>query len=364
MGKIRVLVVEDSVVMRRLITDALGDDPDLEVVGTAADGKIAIAKLPQLNPDVVTMDVEMPVMDGLAALKALRKTHERLPVIMFSTLTERAAAATLDALALGASDYVTKPSKVSGAREAIEKVKADLVPRIKLFARREARAPAPAAPQTFRPSRWQGAPGTAPAALVVGASTGGPNALTTFLTGLGSNFPLPVLIVQHMPPTFTRMLAERLEKVTGFTSREARPGDAPVPGLALVAPGDHHMTVKRVGTEVRVSLNQGPPENSCRPAVDVLFRSAASVWGASTLAVVLTGMGNDGGRGAESIHEAGGRCVVQDEATSVVWGMPAAVVRLGAADATLPLEQIAPHILGLTAQRTSSFTALGKVSTR
>lgn len=352
MPRIRILIVEDSVVMRRLIADALSEDPDLEVVGTAADGRIALAKIPQVNPDIVTLDVEMPVLDGLATLKELRKVYSHLPVIMFSTMTERAAAATLDALALGANDYVTKPSKVAGAREAIEKVQRDLIPKIKVFCRSTL---APLLPVP-RPTRVAGAESPKSRAqlfevLVVGASTGGPNALATFAAGLGGHFSLPVLVVQHMPPTFTRLLAERLGKVSGLPAREAQAGDQVCPGTILVAPGDFHMTLRRVGDQVRISLNQGPQENSCRPAVDVMFRSAASVYGAGTCAVVLTGMGHDGGRGCEAVHAAGGRCVVQDESTSVVWGMPAAVVNAGVADAILPLEQLAPHINALVERK-------------
>ncbi len=350
MARIRILIVEDSVVMRRLIADALSEDSDLEVVGTAADGRIALAKIPQVNPDVITLDVEMPVLDGLETLKQLRKTYPRLPVIMFSSMTERAAAATLDALALGANDYVTKPSKVAGAREALDTVKHDLIPKIKVFCR------APGSGVGVKPSRQIGVtpvPGrTKPfEVLVVGASTGGPNALATFLSGLGAGFNLPVLVIQHMPPTFTRLFAERLCRTSALSAREAQAGDRVCPGTILVAPGDFHMTLRRVADQVRVSLNQGPPENSCRPAADVLFRSAAEVYGAATFAVILTGMGHDGGRGCAAVHEAGGRCVVQDESTSVVWGMPAAVVNAGVADAILPLEQLAPHVIALTERK-------------
>lgn len=350
-SKIRILVVDDSVVVRRMLTDALSADPMLEVVGAAPNGRIALARIPQLNPDVITLDVEMPEMDGLEALAAIRKTYPRLPVIMFSTVTERGAAATLDALALGANDYVTKPSNVGSAAKAIEAIRQDLIPKIKVccpfLAAAEIFRPRPASavfPRPSPPLKRAGPPGRVDV-VAIGVSTGGPNALSLLLPQLPADFPVPVVIVQHMPPLFTRFLAERLSAKSKIQVEEGSRQQILRPSQALIAPGDFHMTVARQGPMVRLSTNQGPPENSCRPAVDVLFRSVVDVYGPYVLGVVLTGMGKDGLRGSERIREAGGQVIVQDEATSVVWGMPGFVAGAGLADAVLPLEQVAGEIV-------------------
>jgi two-component system chemotaxis response regulator CheB len=305
MRKIRVLVVDDSTVVRRLVADALADDPAIEVVGTAANGKIALAKLPQLHPDAMTLDIEMPDMDGLATLAELRKIAPRLPVIMFSTLTQKGAVATINALALGASDYVTKPSNVGSVAAGMAAVREQLVPKLKSLC--------PFADQVqpvCHMSVRREAGRTAPASLVViGVSTGGPNALTELFKRVPGNFPVPIVIVQHMPPVFTRFLAERLDAVSPLTVREARGGELLQPGTVWLAPGDYHLALAAGDAGLLTRLHQGPHENSCRPAVDVLFRSAAEVVGRGTLAVVLTGMGRDGQRGAEAICDAGGRVI-------------------------------------------------------
>jgi two-component system chemotaxis response regulator CheB len=345
MIKIRVLVVDDSAVIRSLLSDALSHDPEIEVVGLAGNGEVAVQKLQSAHPDIVTLDMEMPVMDGLQTLKAIRKTHPKLPVIMFSTLTERGSCATMDALALGASDYVTKPANVGSVLAGIDKIKEDLIPKIKALVRHPADSRfahhAPAAPVKI-PPRTAGA--THLEALVIGVSTGGPNALAELLPMLGMRFPLPILIVQHMPPLFTRLLAERIASVSGIPTREAKDRDTIRPGQILIAPGGQHMTAERGREGVRVRLNEDPPENSCRPAVDVLFRSAATAFAEKTLAVVLTGMGQDGLKGSEAIRAAGGQVLVQDEASSVVWGMPGAVYNAGLADKMLPLKELAAEI--------------------
>lgn len=338
MAKIRVLVVDDSVVIRRLLADELGQDADLEVVGTAPHGRSALARLPQWTPDVVILDVEMPEMDGLQALREMRKTYPKMPVIMFSGQTERGAAVTLEALALGASDYFPKPS-VGGVEESRRVVREQLVPKIKSLCAPRGR-PTPLPPPG--PSRG---PRCRIDAVAIACSTGGPNALSELFAHLPADFPVPILIVQHMPPMFTRLLAERLSAVHRVPAEEGSAGAVVVPGRAYVAPGDHHMTVERDGAAVRLALNQGPPENSCRPAADVLFRSVARAYGPSALGVVLTGMGHDGTRGCEAIVEAGGRVVAQDEATSVVWGMPGSVARAGLAEKVLPLSMIAHELL-------------------
>jgi two-component system chemotaxis response regulator CheB len=337
MAKIRVLVVDDSVVIRRVVSDELAADPDIEVIGSAANGKLALAKLSQLTPDLVILDIEMPEMDGLATLAAIRKSHPKLPVIMFSSLTERGATATLDALALGASDYFTKPGGPGGVDESRRVIREELIPEIKELCREK--PPASSVPPI---SRFGAAPARIDA-VVIGTSTGGPNALAELFPALPV-LPVPVFIVQHMPPMFTKLLAERLTKASKVPVDEAEAGAIIVPGRAWIAPGNHHLEVVRDGVQVRALLNQNPPENSCRPAADPLFRSAAKVYGANLLGVVLTGMGQDGLRGCERIREAGGRVVVQDEATSVVWGMPGAVAKAGLADKVLPLSMIAGEI--------------------
>jgi len=352
MPKIRILIVDDSVVIRRMLSDCLAGDPDLEVVGTAADGKIALAKLTQVNPDIVTLDMEMPEMDGLQTLAALRKTHPKLPVIMFSTLTERGAGATFDALALGANDYVTKPANVGSVTAAVQRIRDDLVPKIKGLCRKPAditscpliRTPAASTPVRTPSLASAGAATGALSAVVIGVSTGGPNALAEMLPGLAANFPVPVLIVQHMPTLFTRLLADRISAVSGLRAREGEAGAIIRPGEAWVAPGGSHMEVEQAADGVKLRIHDGPPENSCRPAVDVLFRSVAKVFGNRTLAVILTGMGQDGLIGCQWIREAGGKVIAQDEASSVVWGMPGAVAQAGLAEKVLPLRDIATEI--------------------
>lgn len=332
--KIRVLIVDDSVTIRRLLTESLASDPDFEVAGTAANGKIAIAKIGQTPPDIVTLDVEMPEMDGLATLVEIRKSHPKLPVVMFSSLTERAAATTLEALARGATDYFAKPSGSAGLTGSMKAVREGLLPRLKslVFPGKGAAAHKPPPQLTTARIRVD--------MLAIGASTGGPNAVADMLARL-PKLPIPAVITQHMPVLFTRMFAERLAASTPHRVREARHGDALEPGLMLIAPGDYHMTLYRDGAITRVKLDQGPPENSCRPAVDPMFRSVAELYGAHTLAVVLTGMGQDGLRGCEQVRTVGGQILAQDEASSVVWGMPGFVVRANLADAVGPPETLA-----------------------
>lgn len=347
MNRIRVLVVDDSVVVRRLVSEVLAADPRLEVVGSAANGRVALAKIPMLNPDLVTLDVEMPVMDGLETLEHLRAEHPRLPVIMFSTLTERGTSATLDALERGASDYVTKPANVGSVTASMEAVRAQLVPRIvALCARRLPSVGAAVRPTTGAPALRRAAEAHGRLdVLAIGASTGGPDALTHLLTALPPSLPVPVVVVQHMPPVFTRQFADRLDHRCALPVREATAGEVLRPGEVLVAPGDHHLRLRRAGTDVVTTLDQGTPENYCRPSVDVLLRSASEVYGGHALGIVLTGMGADGARGSADLAAAGGTVYVQDEATSVVWGMPGAVVAAGAAARVLPLSEIAPAVL-------------------
>ncbi|MBK6690201.1 MAG: chemotaxis response regulator protein-glutamate methylesterase [Deltaproteobacteria bacterium] len=333
--KHRILVVDDSVVSRRMLSDALAASTDLELAGLAANGKIALAKLDQAKPDLVILDVEMPELDGLGTLRELRIRHPKLPVIMYSSLTRRGAATTMEALSAGANDYAAKP-EITDQRPAARQIQEDLLPKIRaLLGVRAPLATSDLLPRTILPL----ATPTPVELVVIGASTGGPNALAELIPMLPSDFPLPVVIVQHMPPVFTRLLAERLSSRTRLKVVEAiEPGPA-LPGHIYVAPGDHHLEVTRLQGRPYLLVNDGPPQNSCRPSVDVLFRSAAREFGSSVLAVVLTGMGKDGLLGAAALHQRGARVIVQNEASSVVWGMPGYVAEAGLAEVQLgPVE--------------------------
>jgi two-component system chemotaxis response regulator CheB len=369
MGPIKVLVVDDSVVVRRIVTGVLGEDPAVEVLATAANGRIALDKLETLRPDVVTLDIEMPEMNGIETLREIRQRFPRLPVIMFSTLTEHGASATLDALAAGANDFVTKPANVGSVTLGMQAVREQLIPKVKALAGRPSTAPASPLPRSVP---GIGAPGdgcreqnrersaargpvgplrvpAVPARLVViGVSTGGPNALAAIWSQL-PKLRVPVLICQHMPPVFTAMLAQRLDAAGTVPVSEGVDGAELEPGRAWLAPGNHHMVVERGDGGHRIRITQDAPENSCRPAVDPLFRTAADVYGSGVLALVLTGMGSDGALGAGAVRAAGGVVLAQDESTSVVWGMPGSVVGAGLADAILPLPRIADEIVRRTA---------------
>lgn len=365
MAKIRVLVVDDAVVIRKLLSDLLNAHPEIEVVGTAANGRLALAKMTILNPDLLLLDVEMPEMDGLATLTELRKTWKTLPVIMFSAHTQAGAETTLEALQRGATDFVTKPSGMGGLSQSMDLVRDQLVPRILGLCRRQrdhstgnrAAVLPPPGNHPVHHGDAHAVPVHAPVAvsrplrgrceiLAIGVSTGGPNALAEVIPLLPKELPVPVVIVQHMPPTFTRMLAERLASKSRIAVIEGAAGMVLAPGRAYLAPGDFHMLVERAdGGGMRLKLNQAPQENSCRPAVDPLFRSVAETCGANVVAVVMTGMGQDGMRGAQGIRQAGGQIIVQDEASSVVWGMPGAVVKAGLADQVVPLNQLAAEMV-------------------
>jgi two-component system chemotaxis response regulator CheB len=349
MSKIRVLVVDDTAVVRLLLTEMLGSDPLVEVAATAPNGRIALEKLDQVAPDLIVLDVEMPEMDGLQTLTALRRRGSTLPVIMFSSHTQSGARIAIEALQLGASDVVGKPTSgnLLETREALlSRIKALCRRSSEIDASRLRRAAEPVLAPPPRPP--PPAAGTRVDAVVVAISTGGPNALTTMLPLLPRDLPVPLLVVQHMPPVFTRILAERLASKSRIGVEEGAAGSAVAPGRAYIAPGDHHLTVERSATGVRLATNQSGHENSCRPSADCLFRSAAEAYGEHVLAVVMTGMGQDGLRGCQRIYAAGGQIIIQDEASSVVWGMPGAVARAGLADAILPLEGIAEEIVRRT----------------
>jgi two-component system chemotaxis response regulator CheB len=340
-GPIRVLIVDDSATIRSVLSATLGADPDLRVVGTAINGQVALASIAASPPDLVLLDVEMPVLDGIATLREIRRTHPKLPVLMFSSLTERGSKATLDALLAGANDYVAKPTAQT-PDEVAARIREDVIVKIKALVPRGGPAMRAAPPVIARPA---GPARREPIqSVVIAVSTGGPTALAEVLPAIAAAAQVPVLIVQHMPAFFTAQLAERLSRLCSATVREAQAGQELRPGDILLAPGGRHLEVVSDGGTQRIRLTDDPPENSCRPSADVLFRSAARLWRAGTLGVVLTGMGRDGLQGCRQIVEAGGAVIAQDEFTSVVWGMPGEVVRAGLADAILPLAQIGVEV--------------------
>lgn len=351
------MLVDDSAVVRGLMARWIEAEPGLDLVGVAVDGAQAVRKIDEFDPDTIVLDVEMPVMNGLEALPKLLAARPGVKVVMASTLTSRGADVTLRALELGAADYIAKPetTRIGGAdaykRELFDKLKA-------LGARAVARraAPAPAGGGTatgaarVRPEPVVPAKAAPPLApfqprkidlLAVGASTGGPPALRAFLAALGPDWRLPVVLVQHMPPTFTAILADHLGKATSLKVVEATHGMTLEPRTVYVAPGDWHMTLRREGLLTKVVLDQNPPENWCRPAVDPLFRSVAALYGDRALGVVLTGMGHDGREGARAMLAKGGVVFAQDEASSVVWGMPGAVAEAGLAGLLRPVPGLA-----------------------
>jgi two-component system, chemotaxis family, protein-glutamate methylesterase/glutaminase len=367
--RIRVMLVDDAVVVRGLFARWVESEPDLDVVATLRTGREAVDQLERVDPDVVVLDVDMPELDGIAALPLLLEKKRDLVVIMASTLTRRNAEISLRALSLGAADYIPKPAsnrEVSAStafrRDLIEKIR-QLGMRAKRLrsATPQARAPLetkPAAPSivpqpgeeiaappalTLRPM-----PNTPPRVLLIGASTGGPQALNSLVAEIGSVFQrVPVLITQHMPPTFTAVLAEHLSRVAKRPVHEAVDGEEIVAGTVYLAPGGKHMKVTRRDSTAVISIDDGPLVNFCKPAVDPMFTSAAEVWGNKVLALVLTGMGSDGLAGAKMIVAAGGHVLAQDEATSVVWGMPGQVTNAGLCSAVLPLSEIAAKLTRL-----------------
>jgi two-component system chemotaxis response regulator CheB len=383
-----------------MVSMILSKDPMITVCGTARDGEEAVARVKELRPDLVTMDIEMPNLDGIGAVTKLRREErDRTPIIMFSTLSRRGSAATLEALARGADDYVTKPSSSRDIKDSIKVLERELVAKIKALLQPRP-APPPPAPQALpAPLPPQARPATPPPPasrrlttpsvrpsvrrapapraerptppkaasrrpsavgktridlVVVASSTGGPNALSDFLSTFPADFPVGMLIVQHMPQTFTTMLAERLDDKCRLQVLEAAAGDEVLPGRVLIAPGGLHMGIERDGTAYRVFTTEDPPENSCRPAADYLFRSVAANCGSRTLSVVLTGMGYDGREGVRALRNAGGVVLAQDEASSVVWGMPGAVVEANLADEVLPLDRMGERVVAAVMGRSRS----------
>jgi two-component system, chemotaxis family, protein-glutamate methylesterase/glutaminase len=348
-ARTKVLVVDDSALMRQLLSELLREDGSLEVVGSAADPIAAIDKIRSLKPDVLTLDVEMPRMDGLTFLEKLMRNHP-LPVVMVSSLTESGCATTLRALELGAVDFVTKPKLDVEAgtravgRELVEKVRT--AAQAKLRSRPRDGAPKPAA----APPRSSVGIDLTHKLIAIGASTGGTEALRDVLAALPADAP-GVVVVQHMPEKFTRSFAERLDSLCRIKVVEARDGERVLPGHAFIAPGNLHMKVVRNGAETRVRVGMAAPVNHHRPSVDVLFGSCARHLGANAIGVILTGMGSDGARGMLAMREAGARTVAQDEASCVVYGMPKEAVELGAVEEIRPLAEIPNAVLRLLSER-------------
>lgn len=350
----KVLIVDDSAVVRQLLTEILSADPGIEVIGSAADPLLAREKIKRLNPDVITLDVEMPRMDGLAFLENLMRLHP-LPVVMISSLTERGADTTLQALSLGAVDFISKPKLdvanglQSYADEIVSKVKAAARAKVRPLARasapkRSVDAVLPAAPAASS-LRFR----TTDRLIAIGASAGGTEALRVVLEQMPADAPA-IVMTQHIPAGFSRAFADRLDRHSAMAVREASDGEAILPGHAYLPPGGRHLSVIRDGARWRCRIDDGPAVNRHKPAVDVLFRSVARSAGANAIGAILTGMGDDGARGLLEISQAGAPTLAQDEATSVVWGMPGAAVRLGATQEVLPLERIAARLLEMAAQ--------------
>lgn len=342
--KVRVLLVDDSAVMRSLLRMVLEPQPTIEIAATAASGVEALSAFERVHPDLILLDIEMPGMNGLEVLSSIRRNDRRVPIIMCSTLTSRGARITIEALARGATDYVTKPGAQNGIRQGVETLTRELLPKIFALFPAEPRPSVipPPPPPEVRPSLSNST--HSPRIVVIGVSTGGPAALEVVLPRIPAGFRLPILIVQHMPRLFTGLLAERLDGLCALRVREAAPDSVAEPGVIDIARGDWHLELVR---DMRLRLNQNAPENFCRPSVDVLFRSAAETCNGRVLGVVLTGMGSDGLHGARAIRIAGGAVLAQDAATSVVWGMPGAVANAGLANRVLALEAIPGEIVRL-----------------
>jgi two-component system, chemotaxis family, protein-glutamate methylesterase/glutaminase len=348
--RIRVMLVDDSAVVRGFLVRILERDPTVEIVATCSNGQTAVIQIARCKPDVVILDIEMPVMDGLTALPKLLAADPGAKVIMASTLTQRNAEISMEALQRGATDYIPKPlaKDLSGS----DNFARDLLGKIAALGRRSNGSSTPAAPASSGTHSKPGQPSlnlrgmTArdPKILAIGSSTGGPQALLTLLKALPREINVPVVIAQHMPATFTTVLAQHLERASGRPAKEAVSGEPLLPGHIYLAPGNFHFELAREGTSVTTRLNQAPQENFCRPSVNPLFRSVAKLYGAQSVCVMLTGMGSDGLGGTRDIASAGGAVIAQDEATSVVWGMPGAIAQAGLCNAILPLAGIAPYL--------------------
>ncbi|WJW76815.1 chemotaxis response regulator protein-glutamate methylesterase [Thiohalobacter sp. IOR34] len=357
-NKIRVLIVDDSALIRQMLTAILDSDPDIEVVATAPDPYIAREKIKSLNPDVLTLDVEMPRMDGITFLRNLMRLRP-MPVLMVSSLTEQGADVTLEAMELGAIDFVTKPR--IDVQHAMQAYAEEIVAKVKMAAKARPRAysddgsrsavkPRLSADAVIGRSRHRPQFRTTDSLIAIGASTGGTEAIKEVLQALPADTP-GVVITQHIPAAFSAPFAKRMDGISAMSVCEAEDGQQIVRGHVYIAPGDRHLLVERDGARFVCRLNEGPPVNRHRPSVDVLFRSVADQIGINAVGVLLTGMGNDGAHGMQEMKQAGAHTIAQDEASSVVWGMPGEAVKLGCVDRVLPLNRIAAAVLGAEEKR-------------
>jgi two-component system chemotaxis response regulator CheB len=355
------MICDDSATIRGAISRMLEADPGIQVVSKVSNGRMAIEELKRTKVDVLVLDIEMPVLDGMTALPLLLQTDPGLKIIMASTLTTRGADIAMRALRMGAADYVPKPSTIGATND--ERFKSEIISKVKGLARLRHRATLPARPAASCMTR--SAPMLPPKLLAIGSSTGGPQALFTLIQALGRSVNVPIVLTQHMPATFTPILAEHITRLGGLPCAEAKDGEALLPGQIYLAPGDKHLIIERDGAPAgarpgsqpnaqrtpiggaiaRARLSNDPPENFCRPAVDPMLRSAADVCDGRVLVTMLTGMGHDGLAGTRRVVEAGGAAIAQDEATSVVWGMPGAIAQAGLCHAILPLPRIAQKLL-------------------
>jgi two-component system chemotaxis response regulator CheB len=343
------MICDDSRVIRTAVTRILESDPDIQVVGRAANGKEALDMIRGLDVDVLVLDIEMPVMDGMTALPLLLAADPKLRVVMSSTLTTRGAEIALQALRLGAADYLPKPSASALSEDRV--FQTELIQKVRGLARLRRRAGLPATASAAAPAvagsgiTLRPPPRTVPAVLAIGSSTGGPQALFTLVQGLGASLPVPVVATQHMPASFTPILAEHINRLGGLPCAEARDGDRLQPGRIYLAPGNYHLLVNGTPGALQAKLSSEPPENFCRPSVDPMLRSLTRATGGRALLVMLTGMGHDGREGTRELVEAGGGAIAQDEATSVVWGMPGAIAQAGLCMAVQPLPALARLVL-------------------
>ena len=346
----RVMICDDSAVIRGAIGRMLESDAGVRIVARVANGRQAVAEVERQQIDVVVLDIEMPEMDGMQALPLLLRADPGLRIIMASTLTTRGADVALRALRLGAADYIPKPSTAAIADDSFRR---ELVAKVKGLARLRRRAAAPSAAMPAKPAvlTLRAASAQRPSLLAIGSSTGGPQALFALVQALGRAVPVPVVLTQHMPPAFTTLLAEHLGKLGGIACSEARDGEAIEPGRLYLAPGDRHLLIEGATGRLRARLSDAPAENFCRPSVDPMLRSAVAACGGRVLVVMLTGMGHDGLAGTREVVAAGGAAIAQDEATSVVWGMPGAIAQAGLCHKVLPLPMLAGAVLDLLSPR-------------
>ncbi|MEM7315038.1 MAG: chemotaxis-specific protein-glutamate methyltransferase CheB, partial [Planctomycetota bacterium] len=342
MQKIRVMMADDSAVVRHLVAETLGQSGDCELTAAACSGRQALEMLPGLNPDLILLDVEMPELDGIETVKRIRELDTTIPIIMFSGISSHSASATMEALEAGASDWISKPTKLADRQQVVSWLNDQLLPRIRIVGRKR-RPEQPSRTNVVQPQRHSHLP-LSVKAIGIGASTGGPNALMKILESLPSRFPVPILVAQHLPALFTQLLADRLDATCPFPVLEASDGQRLNAGSVYFAPGGRHLTAQRVDGELVAKIDRRTDGEIYYPSIDRLFTSLAETYGPRALGIVLTGMGSDGLAGSREIVARKGKVIAQDQQSSIVWGMPKAVSEAGLASAVLPLQRIAPAI--------------------